>query len=57
VKRGELGDGKLLSARVWRETLFSEGLPHAIRFRDRPQVVHQRLAFLGKTRFHKIQEG
>ena len=56
MKRGELGDGKLLSARVWPQTLFSKGLSHAIRFRDRPQVVHQRLSLLGKTQFYKIQE-
>jgi hypothetical protein len=56
VKRSELGDRKLLPARVWSQTLFSEGLSHAIRFRDRPQVVHQRFSLLGKTQFHKIQK-
>ncbi len=56
MKSGELGDRKLLGAGVRAKLQRGEGRTKLFRFGARLQVVHQRLALLRETQFHKFEK-
>ena len=56
MKRGELGDGKLLGAGVGTQIQGSERFTDTIGFGERPEIIDKSFALLRETQFHKIQE-
>ncbi len=53
---GELGDGELFGAGIGAEILRGERAANLFGLGQRPQIVHQRFAFLRETQFHKIEK-